>query len=521
MAPQISAATEFSVAMTEPLDRDLRRHLDKGPHQEDLTFATWRPVTGRCRTTAVLSRLLLPGDDERILQGNVAFTADYLSRALSALEVGEGLALIHCHFGPGWQGMSEDDVVAERDRLAGACFGRTGLPVVGLTSGTDGSWSARRWVRSAPNVYAREDASVVRVVGRRLRLTFHPKLRPAPRATASQAATVSVWGDANQADLVRTRVAIVGLGSVGSLVAESLGRMGIVNVVAIDHDHVEERNLDRTAGAIREDAEKATPKVDVAKRNFSVVSTAASPNLTPVRASVLSAEGHAAVLDTDIIFCCVDRPWPRHLLNGSAYSALIPVVDGGIFALVDGDKFVHADWRIHTIGPGRACLVCLKALDPADISLDIAGQLDNPDYIKNLPKEKQLAISRRNVFPFSMAVAAHAVLQFVGCVTGLDRVGGVGPQAYHCYPGEMTVTATTQCEDGCPYAALTATAGDMSGNLDPKLATDSAQPSAAGPSSGGVGLFLRSLATRFAPLRPRVVADGNPSAPASQRPHNW
>ena len=118
--------TEISVAMTAATDADLRRHLDKGLRQEDLTFATWRPSTGRRRTTAVLSGLLLPHEGERILQGNVAFTADYAQRALGELQPGEGLALVHCHLGPGWQDMSNDDVVAERDRLAGAAFGAPG-----------------------------------------------------------------------------------------------------------------------------------------------------------------------------------------------------------------------------------------------------------------------------------------------------------------------------------------------------------------------------------------------------------
>ena len=116
-------STEFSFAMTASTDAELRGHLDKGRRQEDLTFATWRPSTGRRRTTAVLSRLLRPREDERILQGNVAFTADYAQRALGELQPGEGLALVHCHLGPGWQDMSDDDVVAERDRLAGAAFG--------------------------------------------------------------------------------------------------------------------------------------------------------------------------------------------------------------------------------------------------------------------------------------------------------------------------------------------------------------------------------------------------------------
>jgi hypothetical protein len=462
--------TEFSVAMTASTDADLRRHLDKGLRQEDLAFATWRPSTGRRRTTAVLSRLLLPDEDERILQGNVAFTADYAQRALGELRPGEGLALVHCHFGPGWQDMSDDDVVAERDRLAGAAFGRTGLPVVGLTSGTDGAWSARRWLRVGPRRYERDDAITVRVVGPRLRLTFHPKLRPAPPSGPNQVATVSVWGDANQADLARARVAIVGLGSVGSLVGEGLARMGISDLVLIDHDRIEERNLDRTVGASADDAVAHRLKIEVAERNVRTVATSASLTLLPAASSLLAEEGLKAALDADVVFSCVDRPWPRHVLNAMAYNDLIPVIDGGIYALADGDTFVHANWRIHTVGPGRGCLVCINALDRDDVSLDIAGKLDDPDYIKNLPKEKQDLLSRRNVFPFSMAVAAHEILHLVGCISGLERVAGVGPQVYHCYPGEMEVRRNCACEPDCGYQALTATCSDLSGNLDPRLA---------------------------------------------------
>src|SRR5439155_9890508 len=146
----------------------------------------WRPSSGTRRDTAVIARVLLPLPQERILSGNVAFTADYVSRALSELDTGEGLVFIHGHLGPGWQGMSNDDVVAERDRLAGAAFGRTGLPLVGLTAGTDGSWSARRWIRIGTARYQRSWASVVRVVGSRLRLTYQPETMPAPTSREAQ-----------------------------------------------------------------------------------------------------------------------------------------------------------------------------------------------------------------------------------------------------------------------------------------------------------------------------------------------
>jgi hypothetical protein len=460
MAQEQQNTREFSVAMTATLEGDLRRHLDKGPHQEDLTFAAWRPVVGSERTSAILTRLILPAEGDRILQGNVAFTADYLSRALSELGSEEGLALIHCHFGPGWQGMSHDDVVAERDRLAGVSYGRTGLPVVGLTSGTEGAWSARRWVRAAPNQYMIEDASVVRVVGRRLGLTFHPRLRPPPRTGANQVATASVWGDSNQADLARCRVGIVGLGSVGSLVAESLARIGVQRFVLIDHDGIEERNLDRTAGATLADIGIA--KVVVAERNIESTGTATDLVVETIPASLLTEKGYRAALGCDILFSCVDRPWPRHVLNALSYAHLIPVIDGGILVLVDGGHLVHATWRVQTVGPSRPCLVCVGAIKTEDVSLDIDGKLDEPDYIKGLSPERQRTLQRRNVFPFSMAVAAHEVLHFAGVVTGNERIGGIGPQTYHCFPGEMQVAAQGTCCDECGYNALLATASDLS-----------------------------------------------------------
>jgi hypothetical protein len=72
--------------------------------------------------------------------------------------------------------------------------------------------------------------------------------------------------------------------------------------------------------------------------------------------------------------------------------------------------------------------------------------------------------SRRNVYPFSLSVAAHEALQLVGLLTGMERVGGTGAQQYHAYPGEMVVTWAS-CSDGCEFAALTASAPDLSGNL--------------------------------------------------------
>ena len=457
---------EISVAMTAQVDAVLADHVHKGAEQEDLAFAYWRPSVGQHRYTAVITNLVLPEDGDRVLNGNVAFYPQYLLRVLAEVPEGSGIAFLHGHPKPGWQGMSDDDIVAERDRLAGQVAGCTRLPLLGLTRGTDGAWSGRIWMQSAPRSYVRKDAQSVRVVGRELAVTFHPN-EPVVMSSDSQVATLSVWGEKSQERLVRTRIGIVGLGSVGSLVAESLSRMGLWRLTYIDFDKLEIRNLDRTLGATREDAESETLKVEVAARTTKSSATAADLDIRIVPHSLLSAEGLAAALDCDVLFSCVDRPWPRHLLNTIAYSHLVPVIDGGIMAKVKPDGTPqHVAWRIHTVGPDHACMVCLGALRRSDVALDMAGMLDNPDYIAGLSEEDKAAISRRNVFPFSMSVAAHEVLQFVGLVTGMPRIGGIGAQTYDAYPGAMEAEPQLSCADGCEFAELTATAVNLRTNLD-------------------------------------------------------
>ncbi|MBK9610671.1 ThiF family adenylyltransferase [Candidatus Amarobacter glycogenicus] len=359
--------------------------------------------------------------------------------------------------------MSRDDEVAEGTRMGGAVAAATGLPVLGLTRGTDGTWSGRFWLRAGRNEYVRADCETVRVTSNhQLRMSFHPTLRPVPEEQGTQVATISVWGSAAQADLARTRVGVVGLGSVGGIVAEGLSRTGLQEVLFLDHDRVELRNLDRTLGALREDVPAGTPKVRIAERLAMSSHTAANFRAHSAEASLLTAEGLSLALDCDVLICCVDRPWPRAVMNLIAVSHLIPVVDGGILAAVAPDgRPLHVDWRIQTVTAGRACLYCLDALRRSDVALDRTGKLDDPDYMRGLTQADRERYARRNVFAFSLAVAAHQLQQFVGLVTGMVRIGGKGPQHYSVYPGQMTVDDTTVCHADCEVGAHVATAVDL------------------------------------------------------------
>lgn len=74
---------------------------------------------------------------------------------------------------------------------------------------------------------------------------------------------IRVFGQAGQRALGKLVVGIVGLGGIGSLVFILLVRLGVLRMVAVDPDTVEETNLNRLAGSTIADAENRTPKVDM------------------------------------------------------------------------------------------------------------------------------------------------------------------------------------------------------------------------------------------------------------------
>ena len=295
-------------------------------------------------------------------------------------------------------------------------------------------------------------------------MTFHPSDRP-PTPPPALGETLTVWGARAHADLSRTRLGIVGLGSVGSLGAEAASRMGMARLTYIDHDVLEIRNLDRTHGATVADVVAGLTKVAVAGRATTLSHTAPEVDLRLVARSLLFRgwlPGRARLRRPAVV-----RRSTAATLGDERDRVRAPDPRRRRRDLRAGDARgtpLHVDWQIHAVGPGRACLVCVGALRRSDVSLDRDGKLDDPEYIAGLSDLERAAISRRNVFPFSMSVAAHQVLQAIGIATAQPRIGGAGPQMYHAYPGIMDVDRSTTCEPDCEFPRLTAGAPDLRSN---------------------------------------------------------
>jgi molybdopterin-synthase adenylyltransferase len=444
----------YSVALTSGTNQALKDHLLRDDGQEDLCYALWRPGQGANRLTALVSEPILPTGNDRGLHGNASTTGDYLGRAMKlAMQAGAGVAFLHSHPFPGWQGMSQDDIATEL-RQAPAIKSATGMPLVGMTLGTDGAWSGRFWVKTSPRIYKRRCCENIRVIGEKgIETTFNDTLLPPPAFREELKRTISAWGERAQENLARIKFGVVGIGSVGAVVAEGLARMGAQHIKLIDYDRVKRHNLDRLLHASVKDAVANRLKVDLIGEALRLSATAAEPVIERHPLAVTEIDGFRQALDCDIIFSCVDRPWPRHVLNYIAYAYLIPVVDGGILIRMRGDRLRNASWRSHVVFPGKRCVECNRQYDLDLVNVERRGDLDDPRYIESLPIDHTFR-RNENVFAFSLHLASSLIMQALHITLNPVGISDIGEQVYHFVDGTIDSERGLTCFENCYFSSI-------------------------------------------------------------------
>lgn len=426
----------------------LLRHYREGRLQEDLCLGLWYPSRGRDRLTAILADLVLPNPGEVHLHGNASFEGRYVTRAIKEARKREaGLALLHSHPAPGWQDLSDADVAAERDEVAYPAQA-TGKPLLGMTMGDDGYWSARLWEKENDRMVGTWCRKVRIPTANRYTIHWKPSALASFDNNPLQCRTVATWGVGTQRHIANMRVGIVGIGSVGALVAEALARMGVSEITLIDPDTIKPHNLDRLLHADRSSVGEL--KVSRARTEALRSATARNVQILALPTGVEQENAYRAALDCDLIVSCVDRPVARDVLNYVATSHLIPVIEGGIAVELQPDtgNFESARWRSHLVTPGHACIRCTGQYTSSEVLQELDGSLDDPSYIANLPPE--LRPRNQNVFPFSLGSASMQVSLVVRYLIADDWWPAVSQQEYR-FVSARTYALTNECQPHCSF----------------------------------------------------------------------
>lgn len=429
----------------------LLRHVREGYRQEELCFALWRPSTGATRQSALIFQIVLPQEGERHLNGNASFEPDYLTRVVKlAISRKVGLAFMHNHLSEGWQDMSNPDVIAERDRIAPLAR-VSGLPLVGMTLGTDGAWSARFWNWNGHR-FIRCWCDKVRVIGHRLQITYNDKLLPPPGRRRVLRRTVDTWGEVRQRHIARLRVGVIGVGSVGCMVAEALARMGVGSLVLIDPDRVKPHNLDRLLYAVEDNIGEY--KANLAARHLRRNATARAFSVETYLCSVQQYPAYSAALDCDVLFSAVDRPLPKDLINRIAYAHCIPVISGGIrIENKPSGTLANALWSVNVVGPQRRCLRCDGQYTSSDVTMELDGSLDDHTYTRGTGNDR--APTNQNVFPFSANVASFMVIEMARLVVAEKWWPDIGgKQDYSLILGRLRFYRG-KCGEHCSITGIT------------------------------------------------------------------
>ena len=264
------------------------------------------------------------------------------------------------------------------------------------------------------------------VVGsRRSVLTDDPR-SPSATCDLQYDRQVRLFGDRGQEILSNAKVAIVGLGGVGSLLSEYLGRLGVGRFVLVDPDRVERTNLPRLVGACNWDVLLRRRKVKIAQRNIA----RANPQAVVRTISADCVERNVADLlkDCDYIFLAADTMRARVLFNAMVYQYLIPGVQIGTRVRDDrGGKVLDVYSVSRPVTPESGCLWCNEFISPAKLQNEALSDKERraQAYVDDP------GVAAPSVMALNALASAQAVNDFMFYMTGLME--GEAAFDYMCF----------------------------------------------------------------------------------------
>ncbi len=197
-----------------------------------------------------------------------------------------------------------------------------------------------------------------------------------------------LFGEQTTKLLRKLTVGVVGCSGTGGFVIEMLARLGVEELVLVDPDRVEHKNLNRIVGTTAADAIDGKLKVDVLAEHVARVGLGTKVRV--VAGELASVAAVEALATCDVVFGCMDSHDGRRTLNRLACFYVLPYFDCGVAVKSDGvggiDELSVAS---HYVQPGRSTLLGRRAIRQQRADAEVMARRD-PAQHRQLHAEKYI-----------------------------------------------------------------------------------------------------------------------------------
>ena len=165
-------------------------------------------------------------------------------------------------------------------------------------------------------------------------------------------------------------VSVVGVGGIGSIIAEHLVHMGFRRINLIDNDTLELTNLNRIEGVTYEDASAGKVKVDVVRKHLLAINPKASVNA--YCNSIFDAEIEEVIARSDWIMAATDNHASRYKIQELAFRYYVPFITAGVNITVNDGVITDMSGEVILVRIGdKVCLTCLRRLKYNEIAKEL------------------------------------------------------------------------------------------------------------------------------------------------------
>ncbi len=157
-------------------------------------------------------------------------------------------------------------------------------------------------------------------------------------------------------------VTVVGVGGLGSIIAEHLVHMGFNDLVLIDHDTLEMTNMNRIVGATYSDARQGRRKVEAVKDYLMAINP--KMRVEAIAASAMSGVAEPAIAKSDFVLVATDNHASRFRVQDLCFRYYVPFITSGVNITVEDGRVRDMSGEVILVRMGDCvCLSCLGRVD--------------------------------------------------------------------------------------------------------------------------------------------------------------